>query len=359
MARKRATSQEVAREAGVSRTTVSRVLNNAPGSGIPESTRLRVLQAANRLNYYPNATGRRLASGRTYTLAFVLHQNPERAAADLFLPEVLRGLGDSVRPDNYHVLFHPVDPDDDEDGYAYLIHEGHVDGIILSGPQLEEAEALELHRQRLPIVTNGRLPGHSIPYVDADNYLGAQMATNHLISLDHRRIGLITNAPLTYVSGRERYRGYQDALLAADLIYDPELVELGCFTSESGFAAMNRLLDLTDRPTAVFVASDVVAIGAMHAVKERGLRIPQDIAIIGFDDVSIARYVEPQLSTVHLPAYELGWQVGQLALRLINQDWPGDKGHMMTPELVVRASCGGEEPTRQATPSNHNNSSRR
>ncbi|UCG24872.1 MAG: LacI family DNA-binding transcriptional regulator [Chloroflexota bacterium] len=359
MARKRATSQEVAREAGVSRTTVSLVLNDAPGSGIPESTRRRVLQAANRLNYYPNATGRRLVSGRTFTLAFVLHQNPERAAADLFLPEVLHGLGDSVRPANYHVLFHPVDPEDDEDGYAYLIHEGHVDGIILSGPQLEETEALELHRQRLPIVTNGRLPGHSIPFVDADNYLGAQMATNHLISLDHRRIGLITNAPLTYVSARERYRGYQDALLAADLIYDPELVELGFFTSESGYSAMNRLVDLADRPTAVFVASDVVAIGAMHAARARGLQIPQDMAIVGFDDVSIARFVEPQLSTVRLPAYELGWQVGQLALRLVNQDWPGERGHLMTPELVVRASCGADEKARQTTPSSSNNSSRR
>ena len=344
MVRKRVTSQEVAREAGVSRTTVSLVLNDAPGSGIPEHTRQRVLQAAARLRYYPNATGRRLASGRTSTLAFVLHQSPEWAAADLFLPEVLRGLGDSIRPDGYHILFHAVDPDKNEDGYGYLIYEGHVDGIVLSGPQLEEREALELHQQRLAIVTNGRLPGHTIPYVDADNYFGAQLATGHLIELGHQRIGLITNAPLTYVAGRERYRGYQDTLLAADLIYDPALVEIGCFTGESGFVAMNRLLDLPDPPTAVFVASDVVALGAMHAVKVRGQRIPEDVAIVGFDDVSIARFVEPSLSTVHLPAYDLGWHVGRLALRLVNQDPPDNDVTLLIPELVIRDSCGAREP---------------
>ncbi len=340
MARKRATSLEVAREAGVSRTTVSLVLNDSPRSGIPIETRTRVLEAAATLNYYPNVAGRRLASGRTFTIAFVMHQSPERAAADLFLPEVLRGLNTFLSGRGYHMLFSPSDPDQRQSGYAYLIYEGYVDGIVLSGPQLEEQEAVNLDAQNLPVVITGRLPGHDIAYVDADNYQGAQLATSHLISLGHRRIGLVTNAPLSYISSRERYRGYQDSLMAAELFYDPALVQEGYFTSDSGYAAMNALLDLAKKPTAVFVASDVVAFGAMQAIKDRGLEIPADMALVGFDDVSIAKYVEPPLTTVQLPAYDLGWKAGEMALQLVDQEEPVTRSQLLATELVIRESCG-------------------
>jgi DNA-binding LacI/PurR family transcriptional regulator len=338
--RKRATSLQVAAAAGVSRTTVSLVLNDVPRSGIPEDTRERVLEEAERLNYYPNITGRRLARGRTNTLAFVVHQDPTRAAADLFLPEVLHGLNDALCPRGYHMLFRPVDPQNPEDGYAYLIYEGYVDGLVLSGPQLKEKEAVELYEQKLPVVVTGRLPGDAVPFVDADNYQGGQLATNHLIELGHRRIGMISNAPQTYVASRERFRGYQDSLLAAGLYYDPALLREGSFTSESGQLAMSELLELEDPPTAVFVASDVVAFGAMAAIKARGLSIPEDVAVVGFDDVAVARYVEPALTTIRLPAYELGCRAGEVLLRLINDDENPEPGRLLPTELVVRESCG-------------------
>jgi LacI family transcriptional regulator len=285
-------------------------------------------------------TGRRLASGRTHTLAFVIHQSPESAASDLFLPEVLRGLNSALRQQNYHILFCPVDPENNQEGYAYLIYEGHVDAIVLSGPQLEEQEAVELYERNLPVVLTGRLPSHDVSYVDADNYQGAQLATNHLINLGHQRIGLITNAPLTYVASRERYRGYQDSLMAAELIYDPSLVFEGCFTSDSGFTAMNAMLDLENVPTAVFIASDVVAFGAIQAAKLRNWEIPRDIAMVGFDDVYIARYVEPLLTTIRLPAYDLGHRAGKLALELINQEVYSEVGQLLATELIIRNSCG-------------------
>jgi LacI family transcriptional regulator len=319
---------------------VSLVLNKAPRSGIPKDTQRRVWEAAAKLNYHPNITGRRLASGRTYTVAFVIHQSPERAAADLFLPQVLRGLNACLRSSGYHILFRPVDPTSPQDGYAYLVYEGHVDGLILSGPQLEESEAVALHDQGLPVVLTGRLPGHDIPFVDADNYQGAQLATNHLIAQGHRRIGLITNAPLTYVASRERYRGYQDSLLSADLVYEPDRIREGYFTSESGFRAMKALLDLPEQPEAVFIASDVVAYGAMQAIQSKGLEIPEDIAMVGFDDVSVSQFVRPFLTTIRLPAYDLGWKAGQLSLELINRDEPVSNGQLLPTELVVRASCG-------------------
>jgi DNA-binding LacI/PurR family transcriptional regulator len=339
MARKRVTSSEVAREAGVSRTTVSFVLNNAPNTGIPEETRRKVLDAAARLRYYPNVSGRRLASGRTETVAFVMHQSPDRAAADLFLPQVLLGLVDITRQNDYHILLHPVDPDNLADDYSDLIYEGHVDGIILSGPQQCEPEAVALHDQGYPIVVTGRLR-EGIACVDADNYQGAQLATNHLLALGHRRIGLITNAPRIYLGSEERCRGYSDALLAAGIEPDATIMREGFFTSSSGFQAMSDLLDVPDRPTAVFVASDVVAFGAIQAAKSRGLTIPQDVAIVGFDDISISHCIEPPLTSVRLPAYQLGWHAGQMLLQLIGKEPPANLLQLLPTELVVRQSCG-------------------
>jgi DNA-binding LacI/PurR family transcriptional regulator len=339
MGRKRVTSSEVAREAGVSRTTVSFVLNNAPNTGIPEETRRKVLAAAARLKYHPNVTGRRLASGRTETIGFVMHQSPDRAAADLFLPQVLLGLVNITRENAYHILLHPVDPDNPADDYSDLIYEGHVDGIILSGPQQHEPEAVALHEQGYPIVVTGRLR-EGIACVDADNYQGAQLATNHLLALGHRRIGLITNAPRIYLSSKERYQGYCDALLAAGITPEETIVHEGFFTSSSGFQAMSALLDGPERPTAVFVASDVVAFGAVQAAKIRGLAIPQDLAVVGFDDISITHYVEPPLTSVCLPAYHLGWHAGQMLLQLISKEPPASLLRLLPSELVVRQSCG-------------------
>jgi DNA-binding LacI/PurR family transcriptional regulator len=338
--KRRATSAAVAREAGVSRTTVSLVLNNAPNAGIPEETRRKVLDVAARLNYYPNVSARRLVSGKSKTMAFVIHQSPDRAAADLFLPEVLRGLVTAARANQYHILFHPVDPDNPQDDYANLIHQGYVDGIVLSGPQRQENEAVALFEQGAPIVLTGRLPGYDLPCVDADNYQGAALATEHLIELGHRRIGLITNAPFVYLASQERHEGYHDALETAELLYDPSLVREGYFTAESGYQAMTELLEMAEPPTAVFVASDVVALGAMQAVKDNGRRIPQDVAIVGFDDVSIARYIEPHLTSVHLPAYDLGRQAGELLLRLIKQEPPEELIQLLPTELIIRNSCG-------------------
>ena len=342
MARKRATSLEVAREAGVSRTTVSLVLNQVPRSGIPETTKRRVEAAAKRLNYHPNVSGQRLASGRTKTLAFVVHQSADQAAADLFMPEVLRGLNSFLSAKGYHILYQPVDPENASTGYAYLIYQGHVDGIILSGPQLEEAEAVTLYEQHLPIVITGKLPNHDVPFVDADNYEGARGATNHLINLDHQNIGLITNGPLTYLASRQRFWGYQDALLGADLDYEPSLVREGCFTSESGYWAMNELLKQPEEITAVFAASDVVAFGAIQAIKESGMTIPNDLAVVGFDDVSFARYVEPLLTTVQLPAYDIGWETGAMCLAQIEDNNGNCNGKHLSTKLIIRDSCGAK-----------------
>ncbi len=337
MPKRRPTSRDVARLAGVSRTTVSFVLNNVSGVRISPETRQRVLTAARKLNYYRDAGGRRLASGQTHVLGLVLSQRPDRVAADAFLPQVMHGLHQAAQQHGFHILFHAQAPGQDY-LYTHLIRERHVDGIVLSGPRTDDAELLKLHREGVPIVLLGQLPDSHIPFVDVDNVHGAQMAVEHLLQQGHTRIGIITNAPVAYTASRDRLEGYKRALRAHGLKLDRRLVRFGDFTEASGEAAMNHLLQLSPRPTAVFVASDVVALGALRAIKSHSLRVPDDLSLVGFDDVPVAAYVEPPLTTVRLPAYQLGWNAAERLIRLITGEKLTEPGLLLETELVVRSS---------------------
>jgi len=337
---KRTTSLDVANKAGVSRTTVSFVLNNVPGVNISKTTREKVLKAAQKLNYHPNAAGRKLVSGKSHTLGLVLCQSPEQVFADAFLPQVILGIEQAAIQQGFHILLKQVAPDDSE-GYTRLINENHVDGIILSGPRQDDQQILRLYRDGVPIMLMGQLPETNIPFVDVDAAAGAETAVRHLIELGHQRIAMITNAPLTYTSAQQRRNGYLQALRSAGLQVNDVLIREGNYTPASGFAAMTQLLNLPSRPTAVFVASDVVAMGAILAIKENGLSIPQDIALVGFDDIPLAEYFDPPLTTIRLPAFGLGWAVGERLIRLIRGEGLEQKNIFMNSELVVRKSSIG------------------
>jgi DNA-binding LacI/PurR family transcriptional regulator len=326
---KRATSKDVAELARVSRTTVSFVLNQIEGVSIPEETRQRVLDAARRLNYHPDATGRRLATGKTHVIGLVVSQSPDRVAVDAFLPQVMHGLHQAAQKQRYHILFHAQEPGQ---------RERHVDGIVLSGPRTDDAELVKLHREGVPIMLMGQLPQSDIPFIDANNAGGAQAAVEHLLGLGHTRVGIITNAPLTYTASRDRLAGYKTALQARGIKLDKRLVRTGDFTEASGEAAMKNLLKLSPHPPAVFIASDVVALGALRAIKACGLRVPEDISLVGFDDVPAATCVEPPLTTVRLPAYGIGWGAADRLIRLIAGEKLDQRGVLLETELIVRGS---------------------
>jgi len=337
----RPTQRQIAEEVGVSRTTVSLVLNNVPGVRISSGTRQRIVEVARRLNYYPDAAARTLVSGRTQTIGFVLCQSPDRIFADAFLPEVLRGVGDAVQESGFRVLVHSVEDVIAPDAYVGLVREKQTDGIILSGPRSDDRQLARLRAEGFPIVLLGQLSGSDFPFVDVDNVGAAKQAVNHLLELGHRRIGMITNAPLTYTAARDRLTGYRQVLEEAGVTYEQELVRYGDFREESGFHAMRQLLSLAEPPTAVFVASDLVAFGALVAIKEQGLRVPDDVSLVGFDDVRLAHYVDPPLTTVRLPAYGLGYQAATLLTQLIGTGSVGAQQILLQTELVVRESCGG------------------
>ncbi len=340
MAVRRVTSRDVAARAGVSRTTVSFVLNDVSGANISQETRERVLQAAQVLGYVPDAAARSLASRRTHTLGLVLVRDQTHIAADAFLPQVIHGLAGSTRQAGFHLLLESVEDIGHPEAYIHLVRAKHIDGIVLSGPRSDDEQLTALVNEGFPVVLLGQLPGNFSCFFYADNRSAAREAVEHLIRLGHRRVACITNAPLEYTGSADRLAGYRDALQAAGLPYEEKMVRFGDFVAESGYQAADSLFQQSPPPTALFVGSDVVAFGAMTAIRERGLAIPEDIALVGFDDIPLARYVDPSLTTVRRPAAELGRQAGQMIVSLIQNGGVAVRDTVLETELIVRASCG-------------------
>lgn len=336
----RITSKDVAELAGVSRTTVSFVLNEVQDVHISQETRRRVLEAARQLNYYPNAAARSLASQQAGAVGLILCQSSEHIIADPFLPGFILGLGEVIRENGFHLLVQTVEDVTQPDAYIHLVRTKRIDGAIISGPRSDDRQLRQLLEDGFPVVLHGRQNGAEAYCVDVDNVKGALLAVRHLIGLGYQRIALITNAPVQYTASADRCQGYWTALEEASLPHDESLVRHASFTAESGYQAMNQLLAAGTAPEAIFVASDLVAMGAMLALRRRGMSVPHDIALVGFDDVPLAGYVDPPLTTVRLPTYELGWQTGDLLVGLIRGNPPAEKAILLETELVIRESCG-------------------
>jgi len=339
MSGKRITMQQVAKEAGVSRTTVSFVLNNTPNANISAATRARVWQAVADLNYARAFAAHSLATGRSQTVAFILRQEPDELLVNAFLGGLLSGVSQAINADNYRLLFEVVGRDTPAGAYTELVRTQRVDGLIVSGPVTSDTELRDLHRENVPIVINGKPDFEELYSIDVDNIAGAQTAVQHLIDLGHRRIAHITNGPLNYTASRDRLEGYRRALQSAGLVCDNQCVQVNpTFTDQGGYQAMQALLALPDRPTAVFAASDIVALGAIRAIQEAGLHIPADISVVGFDDIPLARYLTPGLTTIHIPVMQLGVHAGEMVMQLIHGERPATRRVLLDTHLVIRHS---------------------
>lgn len=316
------------------------MLNDVPGVKITEETRQRVLEAARQLNYYPTAAARSLASGKTHRIGLILGEGQKRLSADAFLPTFLQGVTASVHQRGYLLVLQMAEDVPSHEAYVRLIREQQVDGLILSGPRLDDPLLTELAEDRFPLILHGRLDECDFPCVDVDNKAGGYQATTHLIGLGHRRIGFVSNAPLSYSGAQDRFAGYKQALAEHDIDLDDSLVRTAAFLPQTGRKAMAELLRQPQPPTAVFTASDVVAMGTMSAIQTAGLKIPDDVAVVGFDDIFLAAHVEPPLTTIRVPAYGLGWTAAEILISLIE----GDEVSSVTleTELVIRDSCGAK-----------------
>ena len=337
--RKRAvSSSDVARKVGLSRSTVSFVLNNRQDISIPPATRRRVLRAAAELGYRPNAIARFLAKGRTSTIGVIVPAVELSSSAD-----ILSGVEAGCSRENHRMLlaYSHNDPDR-EVQQAELLLEHRVDGIICvvgylsllgTGQWVRRAQEAQVPC----IILDSSVPGVEVDYVVGDDRLGAIAAVNHLIRLGHRSIGHLSAGDLS-LPARERREGYLAALTAAGIQVDPSLIAGNSFEPGAGAAAMAALLSLSKPPTAVFAADDLMAASAIEVCLQSAVRVPEDLAVVGFNDTVLAQYLH--LTTVHLSALERGQLAIQRLFARIENPYLPVEGITVPTRLVIRQSCG-------------------
>jgi DNA-binding LacI/PurR family transcriptional regulator len=330
------TLEQVAALAGVSRATVSRVVNGSPR--VRPEVRAQVERAVAKLGYVPNRAARSLVTRRADSIALVVSEPHARFFSEPFFAGMVRGVSGALAETGVQLLLLIAQDLPDRGRLERYVVGGHVDGVLLASLHGDDPLPATLERAGVPAVQVGR-PAGATPasYVDADNRGGASKAVGHLAGRGRRRIATIAG-PLDMSVGRDRLDGYRDGLAAAGLAEAGELVEAGDFGEESGAAAMERLLALPGRPVdAVFAASDLMAAGALRALRTAGRRVPEDVAVVGFEDSAVARYAQPPLTTVRQPIEEMGRQ----ATRLLLTEVAGGRGRMrliLDVDLVVRAS---------------------
>lgn len=338
MNRRRITSSDVAKHAGVSRTTVSFVLNGVTTANISEETRERVLAAATELGYVPDAAAQALARGRAQTVGIVFTRPEPLPDGGFMRYHIVEGLMAVARQHGMGVLVDSVPPAEVADTYRQLARTRRIDGLIVSDTRVNDRALRELIHDGFPIIVLGLLPHLKVSTLEFDNRGGARQAVKHLIDQGHRRIGVILYAPREFTGAAERLLGYQDALAAAGIPFDEALVRYGNYSPSSGYNAALSLLEKAEPPTAIFVASDEVAIGALAAIHAQGLRVPEQMAIVGFDDNPLARFTTPALTTVRLPFEEMGRQAARMLIERILDPGAPLRQVLLPTELLVRAS---------------------
>ena len=329
-----ATIRDVARGSKVSIATVSRVFNES--ALVSEATRHKVIVVATRLGYWPNGIARSLITNRTHALGVLM---PDLSGE--FFSEVVHGMDLASRERGFHLLVSRSSSNADELTAAVRSVHGRVEGLIVMAPDFDAGPAIRPWAGKVPTVLIN--PGHVTDATDSvsiDNAEGAHLVVRHLLGLGHRSIAIITGPAFNFDS-LQRREGYREALREAGIEPAPELELAGDFSEHSGYAAAGRMLRLPVRPTAVFASNDYMAVGALGALHDAGVRVPEDIAMAGFDDIPLAHYINPALTTVRVDIPELGRRAVQLLLEPRPGPGAGVARHETLPTtLVVRSSCG-------------------
>ncbi|MDP9840825.1 LacI family DNA-binding transcriptional regulator [Streptosporangium lutulentum] len=329
---RRPTLEAVAARAGVSRSTVSRVVNGQ--TTVTSDIRDLVMRAVNELGYVPNGAARNLATQRTNSVALVVSESPHRVFSDdPMFSTVIRSASIELEAVNKQVVLLLAGSPESHARVENYVAGGHVDGVMLVSSHGADPLPVALTRLRVPVISYGRpaVPV-TMPYVDTDHVNGAATAVRHLLERGRRRIATISG-PLDMIGGQDRLAGYREVLHDSDR---RSIIAVGDFTRESGAVAMRQLLADDPEIDAVFAANDLMAIGAMHALRQAGRRIPDDIAVVGYDDIEAARYTDPPLTTIHNPHQEQAAAMVRLLLGLL--DGEQVEPVIMPTELVVRTS---------------------
>jgi LacI family transcriptional regulator len=338
------TLKDIAEAVGVSVTTVSRALAGYPD--VAPATRQRIQDVAAALGYVPNTAARNLQRQRTDTIAIVVPTAGDLRFSDPFFSEFLSGLVTTSSDAGFSLVITADRQYDERETYLQLIGSRRVDGFVLVRMRREDPRITLLKEAGVPFVTFGRVPGtNGILAVDEDDMRGIQLIVDHLVSLGHRRIAFI-GEPLHFTKSLHRFEGYQQGLEAHRLPFEPELVATANYRQQSGREAARQLLELPEPPTAIIACNDLLALGTASAVQARGLEVGHDISVTGYDNIPLAEYTQPPLTTVDQPAHQLGSLVAEMLIAAIRGEPVSPKQVILQPKVVVRQSTG---PPRHST----------
>ena len=332
--------EDIAKETGFSISTVSRVLSN---SSYPVSDQIRekVLSVAEEMGYEPNIAARSLRTDRTNTIGIIVDD-----LLSPFTPPIVRGIQDYLNENGFLSLIVNSDWDPEQEQAAIkTLLSRPVDGIIFVEYSHQTTSDV-LERSEKPRVFVHRLFGSPIKNsVVPDDYYGASLAIAHLLGLGHHRIGYI-NGPENWHTCRARLSGYQDTLASHKLPFEPALVQPGDWEIESGYAAAKNLLQLAERPTAIFAANDTMALGAIYAIQDAGLHVPEDVAVVGYDNRNFTKTCRPRITTVSMPVIEMGGVAAELLLRQVAEGRKEEEEIKVKGQLIIRETCGAPEDSR-------------
>jgi LacI family transcriptional regulator len=328
--------EEIAKMSGVSRSTVSRVINNDPH--VKESTRAHVLEVIRRVNYKPNAVARGLASGRTRIIGLIFPTAQSSLFTDPYYPGLVQGITTACNANDYSVMLWLTNTDQEQSTIHQLVSNSLLDGLVIASYLIDDPLLEALKKSKVPFLLIGRHPSdNNLNYIDADNMNGAREAVVHLLRLGRQRIATITG-PSKMIAGIDRLEGYERAFNERGLRPDPAMIVEGDFTESGGYNSMMRLIP--HNPDAVFVASDAMAMGALRALTEAGRRVPEDVAVVGFDDIPAAAHMDPPLTTVRQNIPRLGQLAAETLIQILSEGAAPPHRLVLPTELVIRASSG-------------------
>ena len=335
-ARRAPTIEEVARRAGVGRGTASRVVNGSPQ--VSAASRTAVLEAVDALGYVPNRAARSLVTRRTDTVALVVSEPGDRVFGEPYFAATVRGIGERLADSPFQLVLTIAGSQRDRERVTAYLTRQHVDGVLLLSLHAPDDLPSTVEARGIPSVCGGRPAGVDPPcVVDVDNRHGGRLAVEHLVAAGRRRIAVLTG-PQDMSSGRDRLRGAREAFTAAGLDRRDLRAAPGDYSEPSGEAGMRALLRSGPPPDGVFAASDLMAVGALRVLRDAGLRVPEDVAVVGFDDSPLCRHTDPELTSVHQPVEEMGRVMADLLVaRIAGEDVPPQT--VLPTTLVVRGSA--------------------
>jgi DNA-binding LacI/PurR family transcriptional regulator len=330
----RKTIEEIAKIAGVSKTTISRVINNKPD--VHPKTRESILKIMDEYEFQPNIFARSIRTQKINHIGLIIPYTVEYIFSNQFYVDVLRGISNEIERRGYYLVICYVH----ETNYVEIYNQNRVEGFVLMSPgSIHHSIIHELQSLNIPFITTAKLINEpDMKYVDVDNVKSAKMAVEHLISFGHKDIAFIGKPALT--SSYDRLIGYKETLKEKDIPIHETLIKVTKASSvQSGYDVMLELLELEAPPTAVFVANDIMAFGAIKAIQEKGKSVPEDISVIGFDDIPLAQHMTPSLTTIRQPAVEKGTIATEILIDFLVEKKPM-KTMILETELIKRNSTG-------------------